>query len=371
MRIIKAELRRVCIPFKRRFDHATATRDSAERVYVTLESARGEIGFGEIMPRPYLTGETMDEVFETTGPARAADLIGQRFENPGVLVAHLKASLRDAERRLALAAGFEAALINLAEQAFGGFDYGTILGSKRATPIGRCVTIGLVDDERTLRRYALEAKMAKATVVKVKVGAEEDVERVRRLRGFLGALPLRLDANGGLSFETTKTLLADLKRDIQSIEQPLSPAEPDLDLKLQALFADHGVPIMADESACSAADIDAWHGGFGYQLVNIRVGKCGGLIGAKAAIDAARRQGLGIVGGALVGESGPLDRQGSILLEYTEDMPYMEGLGQARWLLAGDPTRPFDCNDYERSCRLKWNANQLERWQIGHEVVFS
>ncbi|MEM7424063.1 MAG: hypothetical protein AAF334_10085, partial [Pseudomonadota bacterium] len=80
MRIVKAELRRVRIPFKRRFDHAAAARDGAERIFVTLEDENGYVGFGEIMPRPYLTGETLDEVFSDTGPQRADALIGRAFE---------------------------------------------------------------------------------------------------------------------------------------------------------------------------------------------------------------------------------------------------------------------------------------------------
>ncbi|MDH3658727.1 MAG: hypothetical protein OEU92_01660 [Alphaproteobacteria bacterium] len=374
MRVVNAELHRVRIPFKRRFDHATAARDGAERIYVTLKGESGHIGFGEIMPRPYLTGETLDNVFEKTGPARASGLVGRRFADQADLVAHLREALAHAGRNLALAGGFEAALINLAEHDLGGFDYDALLGPKRTTPVGRCVTIGLVDDRKTLRRYALEAKMAKATVVKVKVGGSADVERIGTLRSFLGDLPIRLDANGALSFDAASDLLAGLEGGaIGSIEQPLDAAEPDLAEKLKTLFETHGVPIMADESVCSAADVEAWGGQGGYQLVNVRAGKCGGLIGARLVIEAARRHRLDLVGGTLVGESGVLDRQGGILLSRTADMPYMEGLGQARWLLEEDPTvdQSIVNNNFDGLNCFQWNIGQLERWKVDGPLYFS
>ena len=378
MRIVRIELRRVRIPLKRRFEHAAAARDSAERIYVSIENDRGDAGLGEIMPRPYLTGESFDEVFSDTAPARATALIGRSFDDQAALVDHLETALAEAGRRLALAGGFEAALISLAERTFGGFDYGVLLGPKRSTPVGRCVTIGLVDDEKTLRRYALEAKMARATLVKAKIGGVADVERIGRLKTLLGATPLRLDANGGLSFEAADEILTRLdqaKAAPASIEQPLDAADPDLAGKLQALFERHGVPIMADESVCSAADVDAWGRCGGYRIVNVRVGKCGGLIGAQAAIEAARRHRMDIVGGTLVGESGVLDRYGGILLKRTGDMPYMEGLGQPRWLLEGDPTTDVSASghdfDYEHHSRFCLNINQLKRWQVGDAAVFA
>lgn len=371
MRIVRAELRRVNIPFKRRFDHAAATRDGAERIYITLESDSGHVGFGEIMPRPYLTGETMDDVFATSGPAGAEALIGRHFAGKQAVIAHLTERLRHAGRHLALAGGVEGALIDLAEHEFGGFDYEALLGPKRTAPVGRCVTIGLVDCRKTLRRYALEAKMARATIVKIKVGGAEDADRIGALRGFLGDLPIRLDANGTLSFEAASRLLSSLDgAGLGSFEQPLDAAEPALADKLRDLFERHGVPIMADESICSAADVETWGRLGGYQLVNIRVGKCGGLIGAKGAIEAAGRHDLGIVGGTLVGESGVLDRYGRLLLKHCDDMPYMEGLGQARWLLEGDPTAAAVAKEEsnETSQRFQWNIDQLNRWQVGTPV---
>jgi L-alanine-DL-glutamate epimerase-like enolase superfamily enzyme len=184
MRIVRAELRRVDIPFRQHFAHAAETRERAERIFVILRDRDGHAGVGEILPRPYLTGESLEAVFERTAPGHAASLIGRRFADQAALLAYLDDALRAAGRDLAMIGGFEAALINLAERVFGGFDFSAVLGPPRATPAGRCVTIGLGDDRKTLRREAMAARLAGATVVKAKVRGPEDAARILDLRPF-------------------------------------------------------------------------------------------------------------------------------------------------------------------------------------------
>src|SRR3990172_10062031 len=48
----------VRLPLRRRFSHATATRAVSENVFVRCELADGTVGWGEGVPRSYVTGET-------------------------------------------------------------------------------------------------------------------------------------------------------------------------------------------------------------------------------------------------------------------------------------------------------------------------
>ena len=64
MRIDGVSLRFVRIPFKHAFSHALKQRTEAETVLVTVRSTNGTTGIGEIVPRPYLTGETLESVLE-------------------------------------------------------------------------------------------------------------------------------------------------------------------------------------------------------------------------------------------------------------------------------------------------------------------
>jgi L-alanine-DL-glutamate epimerase-like enolase superfamily enzyme len=48
------------IPFRQRFSHASATRDTTSSVWVKAVGDDGRNGFGEACPRPYVTGETLE-----------------------------------------------------------------------------------------------------------------------------------------------------------------------------------------------------------------------------------------------------------------------------------------------------------------------
>ena len=59
MQVESIELVRVRIPFKVAFRHALSDRRRSDAVVVIARSTTGETGLGEILPREYLTGETV------------------------------------------------------------------------------------------------------------------------------------------------------------------------------------------------------------------------------------------------------------------------------------------------------------------------
>ncbi len=365
LRIERIELHRLETPLRRAFAHAAAQRTSVERVVVVLEGADGKRGVGEILPRPYLTGEDLDQVFDIAAQRQSEGLLGRRFADWQDVTQTINGGLESETEGPALLAGFEAALINLGEQVLGPFDFAAWLGPPRSAPAGHCATIGRPESDKTLRRLALEARLSGADVVKIKVAKAADAAYVHRLAEWLGDLPIRLDANGSLSYEDARALLAQVRGlMIDSLEQPLHRDLPNLSGQLQALEAEYGVPLMADESVCSWREAAFWVGRPGYQIFNVRIGKCGGLLGAKRVIELACAAGRKIVGGTLVGESRLLDRYGRILLHRTPEMPYMEGLGQAEWLLAADPFQQAppsgQCWDYELPMNISFRPQTAE-----------
>jgi L-alanine-DL-glutamate epimerase-like enolase superfamily enzyme len=61
------------------------------------------------------------------------------------------------------------------------------------------------------------------------------------------------------------------------------------------------IPIAADESALSLEDVPGLVGRF--DIINIKLDKCGGLTEALLIVDEARRLGLGVMVGNMVGTS--------------------------------------------------------------------
>src|SRR5262245_45637126 len=103
---MRVELFQVRLPFKGTFKHALKERREADAVLVALSADSGAVGWGEIVPRDYLTGETVESVFSVEAPARARELADLSFRSFEDLAEYLDESLDRAGRTLATQAGF-------------------------------------------------------------------------------------------------------------------------------------------------------------------------------------------------------------------------------------------------------------------------
>ncbi|HEX7915460.1 enolase C-terminal domain-like protein, partial [Rudaea sp.] len=142
-------------------------------------------------------------------------------------------------------------------------------------------------------------KYAQARAVKVKLTGELDLDiaRVNAVRAARPEVWLGVDANQGYDASELRALVdALVATKVSLLEQPIERGrEADLDG-----FASP-IPIAADESALSLADVPGLVGRF--NVVNIKLDKCGGLTEALAIAREARRLGLGIMVGNMVGTS--------------------------------------------------------------------
>ncbi|MFT6975405.1 MAG: L-alanine-DL-glutamate epimerase-like enolase superfamily enzyme, partial [Bermanella sp.] len=65
MKIKQCRLRVLDIPFVVVFKHSTKSRSNVENILVEVELESGIIGYGESLPRDYVTGETIQSVKES------------------------------------------------------------------------------------------------------------------------------------------------------------------------------------------------------------------------------------------------------------------------------------------------------------------
>jgi muconate cycloisomerase len=336
MRIESVALRLVRIPFKHAFGHALKQRTEADAIIVEVRSAAGASGLGEIVPRPYLTGETLEQVMAETAPARAARCLGQTFASRDETVAFLRAELDQAGRALATLGGFELGILDLAARELG-FAIADVLGGGPPGPeLPPGVVIGFEVATGALKKHCTLLRFAGRKHVKVKVGQPDDMERLEIVSQILGAeLPLRLDANGAWSIDEAVERLRAMRARfrIASVEQPV--AGDDID-GLRRVRLETGLPVMADESLCTLEDgrrlIDAGAA----DIFNIRIGKCGGLLGSLRLTELAKQAGLGLHLGALVGETAVLSRAAELFGRSVPGFPCLEGKGQNKFLLSGD-----------------------------------
>ena len=142
-------------------------------------------------------------------------------------------------------------------------------------------------------------KYAQAQSLKLKLTGDLplDIARVQAVRAARPEVWMSVDANQGYTIEKLDSLVSALQpENISLLEQPLKRGrEGDLDGYKSK------IPIAADESALSMVDIPGLIGRF--DVVNIKLDKCGGLTEGLAMALESRRLGLGVMVGNMVGTS--------------------------------------------------------------------
>jgi len=157
-------------------------------------------------------------------------------------------------------------------------------------------TLG-ADDPAKMAEGARRYADARAIKLKLTGDLALDVERVAAVRDARPDVWLGVDANQGFGIGQLDALaVAMAEQRVSLIEQPIARGrEADLD------GFESPIPIAADESVLGLADVPGLVGRF--QVVNIKLDKCGGLTEALLMAEEARRLGLGVMVGNMVGTS--------------------------------------------------------------------
>jgi L-alanine-DL-glutamate epimerase-like enolase superfamily enzyme len=144
---------------------------------------------------------------------------------------------------------------------------------------------------------AAAAKAAARRLLKVKLGAPGDPERIRAVRAAAPDCELIVDANEGWNPQNlAENLAACAEAGVTLVEQPL-PVGAD-----QCLAAfPHAIPICADESVHDCTSAGALKGR--YDALNIKLDKTGGLTEALKLALEAERLGFDLVVGCMVSTS--------------------------------------------------------------------
>ncbi|MBG6242779.1 MAG: dipeptide epimerase [Candidatus Symbiopectobacterium sp. Dall1.0] len=136
-----------------------------------------------------------------------------------------------------------------------------------------------------------------AQVIKLKLDRSDIVEKIAAVRDAAPRATLMVDATESWAgLDLLSLCHALLPYNIALIEQPL-PAGKDQEL----LRFSHPIPLCADESCRHAGDIPGIRRL--YEMINIKLDKCGGLTEALAMVREARLHGLKLMVGCLVGSS--------------------------------------------------------------------
>ena len=86
------------IPFRFTFRHALASRREGHGVLVRITDEAGNVGYGECVPRSYVTGETPESVIRTLDEELARTWVGATVDSFDELVSRLKTQLESLPR---------------------------------------------------------------------------------------------------------------------------------------------------------------------------------------------------------------------------------------------------------------------------------
>lgn len=279
MRNLRLEIAHVSSPLRASFAISRGAKTQAETVRVRLSDG-DNAGRGECVPYARY-GETVESVLEALEGMRGAVEAGLNRKA-------LQSALPAGAARCAL----DCAMWDL-EAKRAGRPVWQLAGLPEPKPFETAVTISLAEPEA----MAEAAKAAPGNLLKLKLGGEGDIDRLRAVHNARPGARLIVDANEGLAPDAYPALAsAALKLGVVLIEQPF-PAGKD-----EALLKRPGpVAVCADESAHTSADIQTL--ARSYDAVNVKLDKAGGFTEALAMVRAARQSGMGVMVGCMVASS--------------------------------------------------------------------
>ena len=141
------------------------------------------------------------------------------------------------------------------------------------------------------------AKAGSRALLKIKLGADGDPDRIAAIRNAAPKATLIVDANEGWTEDNLgSNLAACAQAGVALIEQPLPAGKDDVLAR-----AERTIPVCADESMHDRASLPALVGK--YDAVNIKLDKTGGLTEALATAAEAERQKFTVMVGCMVATS--------------------------------------------------------------------
>lgn len=336
MRVVELVAWQVRIPLRKPIRHASHTRTDTDNVIVRCTLADGTQGFGEGVPREYVTGETIDSALKLL---KTSDLASQMedcadFARAVALAERFELAPIPGDDRQCQGHGARCAVELALLDAFGkhfGQPVAAVtpfLAPELHEPKAHVRYSGAITSSqgRKIRFNAWKMWFYGFRQVKIKVGieAQNDLDRVRAVRRRVGRkVDLRIDANEAWTPANVRQKILELKPlEISAVEQPL----PHEDLKeLHGVRRDVGVPIMLDESLCSRVDAERALESEACDLFNIRLSKCGGFIRSLRLAQLARQHGLGYQLGCQIGETAILSAAGRHFASSVSQIRYLEG----------------------------------------------
>lgn len=275
---------KLIIPLKEPFVISLGAQYNAESIIITIKTDEGITGYGECSPYMSINGESLDTCFIV------AQYLAKILKDKNAL--NIKECVEAMDKVIygnsSIKSAFDMALYDIAAQ-YSGVPLYKFLGGKNTKTLETDYTVSLGEASK-MAADAAKYKQQGFPVIKVKLGesTHKDAERIHLIREAIGyEMPLRIDANQGWDIKTAIATLKELERyNIQYCEEPI----PRWDfMRLKKVRKKSPIPIMADESCCDHHDAKRLIRLKACDMLNIKLGKSGGIYEALKIISLAEK----------------------------------------------------------------------------------
>ena len=319
------------------------TRPERPAVFVKITCEDGTAGWGQSVPIPTWSYETLESVTGTIRQYLAPPLIGL---NP--------TDLAEAHRRMNRAiapsfstgmpiakSGIDMALHDIAGK-LAGKNVAALWNRKPAEKITLSWTVNVRSLEEADELLEAGRKQGyRHFNIKVAPDAAFDVELARRVRKFAADCFLWADANGGYDLQTALAVLPKLRdAGVDVMEQPLPPNRLS---GLRELKKQGALPLLLDEGVVSVVDLEEFHKLGLMDGVAMKPARTAGLWDARKQVEYLLANGLMFLGSGLTDPDVSL--AASLALYGASGLKYPAALNGLQFLAGSWLKRPFRLED--------------------------
>ncbi len=284
MHIQQIEVYKAPVRLKKPFKISLGSYAYASNIVIVLRTTDGLVGFGECSPFMSIHGESMETAY-VVAQYLAKGLIGADAVDTVANASRMDAIIYG---NACIKSAFNIAMYDLAAQ-YAKLPLYKFLGGTNNKQLRTDYTISL---DRIAHMLADAEAIIQAgfKIIKAKLGGtkEEDVERIRQIRKFVGPdIIIRIDANQGWNVQDAAAILQALEPfNIQHCEEPISRS---LYEELPAIRRASKIRVMADESCCDHLDAQRLINIQAVDSFNIKLSKSAGIDKARKIITLAEK----------------------------------------------------------------------------------
>ena len=322
------------LPLRRAIRHASHSRTSTQNVVVRCAISDGSVGWGEGVPREYVTGESADSAFELLCKFDRQQLRASPDFADAVRLAESLAlpPIADDDRKCrgnAARCALELAVLDAFGRSFG----------ESLTSVTKLIVPDLFEIQpRVQYSGAITSAQVKAVGAGVVVSLHrlstdeseswhrrlQRCQALKRIRRIVGPkMALRIDANEAWAAAEAAERITRLEPfGIESVEQPI---QHEAAKSLSEIRRQIQTPIMLDESLCSMVDAERAVADGLCDRFNLRLSKCGGFIPTLRLATFAAKHDIKCQLGCQVGESAMLTCAGRHFATSVKGLVALEG----------------------------------------------